>query len=124
MPSGILLCMSEAQGLSMEEHARWWKEAGGWQLRQILFWKWDPIGVVQMFGFPAAYDEYDSYAGQIVAVMKKGGDATEVEQELGEFEEQRMGLATTDLAQSHREEVAEFIAAWYPASVSWWLDRR
>jgi hypothetical protein len=106
-----------SEPLSADEHARWWKEAGGWQLRQLLYWKWDPIGVND--AFPWTHDEYDTYAGLIVARLRDGADAAEVARFLHEFEEQRMGLSPA----VPPREVAQLIVEWYPNSIDWWRDR-
>ncbi len=47
----------EPEALSTEDFARWWKETGEHELRQILFWKWDPIGAFD--SSPNTTDEYD-----------------------------------------------------------------
>lgn len=109
--------------LSAEDWAMWWKQAGGWQLRQILFWRWDPIGVAEMGGFPTAYDEYDSYAGPVASALRRGEGANGVEDALRGFEHDNMGLTITAAADRHRRKVAEFIAEWYPASIAWWRER-
>jgi hypothetical protein len=103
--------------LSEEEHARWWKDAGGWQLRQLLYWKWDPIGVND--GFPWSYDEYDTYAGLVVARLREGADADEIAHYLGAFETERMGLSPTSLPR----QTAEHLVEWYPRSIAWWRER-
>jgi hypothetical protein len=108
--------------LSLEDHARWWKEAGGWQLRQILFWRWDPIGVND--AFPAACDEYDSYAGPIVARLKEGASEDDLAGFLKQIESEQMGLgAGSPGRRARRRDVAQFIVEWYPASIAGWRRR-
>jgi hypothetical protein len=109
--------------LSTEEHARWWKEAGGWQLRQLLFWRWDPIGVND--GFPWSYDEYDSYAGPIVTQLENGADAMKIARYLDRIETVNMGLsASSDRSEigpgSPLVDLAQRIVDWYPSSIEWW----
>ena len=53
-----------------EEFALWWSETGERELRQLLFWKWDPIGVNPFF--PRTADEYDGYATQVVTALRTG----------------------------------------------------
>lgn len=50
--------------------ARWWDETGDYELRQILHWRWDPIGVANVF--PYAADEYGNYAPTIVDALRAG----------------------------------------------------
>jgi len=60
----------DPEPLDADEFARWWKETGEHELRQILFWKWDPIGVSDIF--PNTADDYDGYAPPIVSALRKG----------------------------------------------------
>jgi HEAT repeats len=52
------------------EWAHWWRLTGAGQLRTLLMGVWDPLGVADT---PGAYDEYDSYAGQIFNKLLEGG---------------------------------------------------
>jgi hypothetical protein len=103
--------------ISEEEHALWWKEAGGWQLRQLLYWQWDPIGVND--GFPWSYDEYDSYAGPIVELLKNGADANEVARYLRDLAIGHMGVSGGPSVDA----IAQQIVDWYPSSIEWWRER-
>lgn len=38
-----------ADKLTTDEFARWWHETGEHELRQLLLWRWDPIGVADYF---------------------------------------------------------------------------
>lgn len=107
--------------LSTEDWARWWKDAGGWQLRQILFWRWDPIGVQE--GFPWSYDEYDSYAGLLAKTLREGATKEEVAHRLEEFELE-IGLSVPPEAEVPRLALAGFIEMWFPASIEHWKSRR
>lgn len=51
--------------------AQWWDETGEYELRQILHWRWDPIGVSSVF--PYAADEYDDYALPAYAISLSSG---------------------------------------------------
>jgi hypothetical protein len=106
--------------LSGEEHARWWKEAGGWQLRQLLYWQWDPIGVND--SFPWSYDEYDTYAGLVVTRLRNGADATEIARYLSEVAVETMGLSPPS-GSSSSDDMARRIVEWYPSSIEWWRSR-
>lgn len=110
---------------SVVEWARWWQETGEYELRQILHWKWDPIGVAS--AFPWAADEYDRYAPQIAAALKERASAAEIAELLGCIECDRMGLR--EVVPEFRREVPEFrqkvavhILAWYESSQTRWLE--
>jgi hypothetical protein len=107
-----------AETLSIEEHARWWKEAGGWQLRQLLYWQWDPIGVND--GFPWSYDEYDSYAGPIATQLQDGANATDIARYLNEA---ASGMGLSGRSERGQAEIARRIVDWYPSSIEWWRSR-
>jgi hypothetical protein len=107
-----------SEGLSTEEHARWWKEAGGWQLCQLLYWKWDPIGVND--SFPWTYDEYDAYAGSLLELLRNGADAAKVAQHLREVAWNQMGMSRPA---SEVDATAQQIVDWYPSSIDWWRER-
>jgi hypothetical protein len=88
-----------------------------WQLRQLLYWKWDPIGVND--SFPLTCDEYDTYAGLLVTRLRDGADPAEIARFLQEFEEQRMGLSPATAPSKAAHQIVE----WYPRSIEWWRDR-
>jgi hypothetical protein len=75
--------------LTTEEFARWWREAGEHELRQLLLWRWDPISVAD--DFPNTADEYDGYAPQLVQALRHGGDADAIAAHLSDVERQSMG---------------------------------
>src|SRR3954468_15284766 len=62
--------VSVDESLSEEEYARWGNEAGFAELRQLLFWRWDPIGVGD--AFPVTADEYDLYARVLLSRLRAG----------------------------------------------------
>lgn len=103
--------------LTSEQHARWWKETGRSELRQILLWRWDPIGVSDVF--PDAATEYHSYAGTVVTRARAGASRVEIAAVLLGFEERQMGGRLS--ADEHLESVGSLIARWYPASMANWL---
>lgn len=105
--------------LTVEDHAYWWKETGQDELCQILFWRWDPIGVAG--AFPSSRGEYDDYAGQVLGLLKAGSDADEIAAQLARIESETIGLAEgNDVAVAHRQEVATMIEHWYPLSKALW----
>lgn len=80
---------SPPRPLSPGEHHRWWKDRGGRELRQLLYWRWDPIGVSD--AFPVTLDEYDSYTGALARLLHVGGDTAAVSAYLETIERERMG---------------------------------
>lgn len=109
---------NEARRLDAEEFGRWWKETGEFELRQILHWKWDPIGVSS--AFPYAADEYDSYAPGIGSAISKGASPDDVAQLLSSIEQDRMGLG--EGSAKRRQAVAEDIVAWFDSSHIRWAE--
>jgi hypothetical protein len=79
-----------ANPLAGAELARWRAETGESELCQILFWKWDPVGVSD--AFPDAADEYDSYVPQILSALNERASADQLAELLGATERDRMGL--------------------------------
>jgi hypothetical protein len=104
--------------LSPEDFARWWKETGERELRQLLYWRWDPIGVND--SFPYAVDEYDGYAPQVVEAIRRGAAQSEIAAMLVMVEQDGMGLGrgSSDL----RESVVRRILHWYEESQRRWLE--
>jgi hypothetical protein len=41
--------MYEGEWLSPDQAERWADEAGFGELRQVLLWRWDPIGLAESF---------------------------------------------------------------------------
>jgi hypothetical protein len=99
--------------LTGEQYARWWKEAGERELRQLLLWRWDPIGVADHF--PATEHEYDDYAGTIAKSLHSGEDVRAV---LLSIESKWMdGQLSTD---EHLDYVAGLLVDWFGNSISRW----
>lgn len=107
------------EALTDPEHAAWFEARGEEQLRELLFWRWDPIGVAS--AFPATWDEYDRYAPRIAAVLRAGGDAAAVAAELAAIERAVMGLERGDDVAARA--AAEAIVAWYPRATKAWSSR-
>jgi hypothetical protein len=110
--------MTEALPLTDAEHAEWFQRHGEEQLRELLFWRWDPIGVAD--AFPATWDEYDRYTPRIVAVLRAGCDADAVAAELAEIEHGPIGLSRDAPT---RAEAAQAIAGWYRLALDAWARR-
>ena len=102
--------------LTRDQFARWWRETGERELSQVLFWRWDPIGVSAEF--PSTADEYDSYGPGVVALLRAGASADDVADHLGFVERETMGLAMDD--PERRAAVAQLLAAWFDNSVDTW----
>ncbi len=109
---------SNPDALSTEDFARWWKETGEHELRQILFWKWDPIGVCD--SFPNTADEYDGYAPRVVGALRRGASEGEIATLLHSIEHDAMGLARG--ATDHLREVAQLLVGWFENSHDSWSD--
>ena len=101
--------------LSTEDRHRWWKETGASELRQILLWRWDPIGVSDFF--PDTADEYDDYLGGVVELAARGAPAQEIAEHLRTIESEWMGIPG-DAGNRHR--VALHICGWFEASTDRW----
>jgi hypothetical protein len=98
--------------------ARWWQETGEHELRRILHWKWDPIGVAG--AFPYAADEYDRYAPQIAAALKQQLSAVEIADVLAGIERDWMGHL--GVSAGDRRTLADGIVAWYESSQTRWIE--
>jgi hypothetical protein len=133
-PSGVGVCAVHRQPavaytrpvtdapreLEPKEWAKWWKESGERELRQILFWRWDPIGVADEF--PYTEDEYDGYATRVASLLHDEASPEAVADYLGTVERESMGLDEKRRADAHRREVVRFILEWYPESLSRWRE--
>ena len=89
-----------AERLSTDDFARWWKEAGERELRQLMYWEWAPIGVHD--SFPYAVDEYDGYARQVMQAIRRGATEGEIAAMLEMIERDDVGLggASSNRAES------------------------
>jgi hypothetical protein len=104
--------------LTTEEFARWWRETGERELRQLLLWRWDPMGVGDYF--PNTADEYDGYAPQLVEVLRKGGDADGVAAHLRDVERHSMDGPLT--SPERLKYLGSLIREWYESSQDSWSD--
>jgi hypothetical protein len=109
--------VSEPVSLTEEQYARWWQENGFAELRQILYWIWDPISVNN--AFPYTHDEYDHYARVLLSKLRKGASAPDVVEYLVSVEKGAMGMTrAVDLTP-----LGERIVEWYEESIPYWFDR-
>jgi hypothetical protein len=105
-----------SQPLDDESFARWWNETGEHELRQVLYWKWDPLGV--NYAFPNTADEYDHYAPEVVSALREGASETEVVLLLSAIERERIAVP-----RDRTERLPEFVAElgiWFEHSQSSW----
>jgi hypothetical protein len=100
------------------EAARWWQETGEFELRQILYWRWDPIGVDS--AFPWTADEYDRYAPHVAESLKEASPAEALAEQLRLIETDRMALTDSVEAAARRRKVAAAIVKWYDDSQTRW----
>ena len=59
-------------------------------VRHILLAEWDPIGIRDE---PAAEDEYDAYATEIVSLIERGATAAQIADRLLQIEGDVLGIA-------------------------------
>jgi hypothetical protein len=91
----------------------WWRAHGEAELNQLLYWRWDPLGVSDMF--PDTIDEYTGYAAPIARLAAAGVGVEAIAAQLREFETNDMGHASG--REEARAAVAQAIVAWYAASI-------
>ena len=58
-------------------------------IRQILLYEWDPIGVKEI---PEARDEYDSYVSGVYRLLTSNISAQQIAEHLAKVESEQMGL--------------------------------
>ncbi|TQR82617.1 hypothetical protein D8S82_31255 [Mycobacterium hodleri] len=103
--------------------AQWWDETGDYELRQILHWRWDPIGVANVF--PYAADEYGNYAPTIVDALRAGASAADIAHLLATIEDDRIfdrAPASAEEPVDRLRELGEAIVGWYEASQRRWAE--
>jgi hypothetical protein len=108
-----------ADELSDEQYARWWQETGEHELRQVLLWRWDPIGVAD--SFPNAADEYDGYAPAVAELLRHGATEAEIAEHLEAIERDAIGLQTNSA--ERLAHLAERLTGWFASSVDSWRHR-
>jgi len=103
--------------LTTVQYAHWSKDTGLRELGQILYWRWDPLGVSD--DFPATEDEYDSYAQMLLGRLRQGLSEDAVADYLLAVEKESMGQRLSSNA--HLQYVAELVLGWYEESMLSWL---
>ena len=104
--------------LTADEFSRWWHETGEHELRQLLLWRWDPIGVADYF--PNTADEYDDYAPQLAQVLRNGSDADAVATHLHDVEHEAMDGPLT--SPDRLQYLGALIHNWYENSQASWSE--
>jgi len=102
---------------------QWWDETGEYELRQILHWRWDPIGIANEF--PYAADEYDSYAPMLGDALRARPSADDIARLLATIEDDHIfGRAPTSVGEpvARLRELGAAIVTWYEASQRRWAE--
>ena len=110
--------MTEPVDLTRDQFARWWREIGERELRQVLYWRWDPIGVAG--SFPITADEYDDYGPGVVALLLAGASGEDVADHLAFLERETIGVLHDE---TRCAEVATLLTDWFANSVDLWQQR-
>ena len=93
--------------MELSEYHMWWKRDGARALRRLLMAEWDPIGVADV---PEAQDEYDSYLGHLVGLLREGATQATIRHYLGRVRHDYMGLPRAPLKDRR---AARAIAEWW-----------
>lgn len=99
--------------LSDDEHERWRRETGFRELRALLHWHWDPVGIAD--DFPVCEDEYDDYVNPVIKRLRDGGGAEAAGEYLRSIEREWMGGSG-----ACSEAIAPTVAHWYETSLDRW----
>lgn len=94
-----------------------WKEFASLEgfVRLILLVDWDPIGI---FGYPAAMNEYDSYAPHICSLLVSGATRESLAAHLREIMSRQMGITHSH---TNCESTADKLLAVY---ATWQRDKQ
>lgn len=109
----------EPDRLTTEQFASWWRQTGEHELRQVLFWRWDPIGVSEYF--PNTADEYDGYAPQIAHALRGEASDEELAQLILGLEHDAMGLPSRP-EDDRVPSLVALLRLWFENSQSSWRD--
>ena len=92
------------------EFSDWWRDAGECELRQLLYWVWDPLDLNEEF--PDAVDEYDRYAIEIATALASDMSQASLAALLASIEQNRMGVTPRPL-----DPIAARLRKWHGRSV-------
>ena len=108
-----------ARGAHRSENRRWVR-TGIVELRQILYWTWDPIDVQD--AFPRTANEYDATADSVMSELHRGIPASKLARWLQLAEVGFVG--DTEVRSATRDQLADQIDRWYDDSRAHWLERQ
>ena len=120
---GAYFSAMSTEPMELSGPVQWWDETGKYELCQILHWRWDPIGIANVF--PYAADEYDSYAPVLVDALRARASAGEISRLLATIEDDRIfgrAPACTEEPDDRLREMGEAIVGWYEASQRRWAE--
>jgi hypothetical protein len=106
--------------LSAEQLAAWSRKTGIAELRQLLYWRWDPMCVSD--AFPRTADEYDAYAHAILGQLHHGHRRADIARYLRDSETELLGERHSDSASLGQ--LADRLIDWYEDSISYWLEHQ
>jgi hypothetical protein len=114
---------AEVAGTTLAEREAWWAETGRGQLRQLVYWRWDPIGVSGEF--PTTHDEYNIYADAMRDPLVAETDDGELKAGvlravLGA--QTSMGLERKPKAEEDRRRLTDLILDWRYQSIWLWKE--
>jgi hypothetical protein len=117
--------MESSEEFTLNQFAVWWRQTGERELRQLLYWRWDPLNVSTEF--PYTWGEYDGYAPQIVSALRRGATRDEIAAALREFETKPMGLGepAAERQAGYADQLAAMadrIAVWFENSRDSWTE--
>jgi hypothetical protein len=101
--------------LELADWHRWWKRRGFAGIRAILIDRWDPLGVA---GVPEAADEYDTYAGQVGGMLRRGTTPDGLDAYLRGIREDFMGLGLSDRGRDLDRATASALLEWYAGEMA------
>jgi hypothetical protein len=78
------------------------------ELRQILYWRWDPLGVSD--SFPLSGGEYDQYAAELLSRLEAGAREDEVTAYLEWVEREWI---TVGAGSARERGIGEAVAWWF-----------
>jgi hypothetical protein len=99
----------ETGEIQARDFSAWWQDAGERELRQLLYWVWDPIGLNKEF--PDALDEYDRYAIEVATALASDMPQSALAALLGSIEQNRMGMTPRPL-----DVIAKRLQGWHRRS--------
>jgi hypothetical protein len=74
---------------------------------EVLHYLWDPISICEI---PEARDEYSSYAGVVLSMLKRGEPSERISAYLRGIRVDHMGMGTPE--QGNEDEIAAIVTNW------------